>query len=80
VYLHEFGDDALVFRAFFWLRLDPGVGFLEVESDLRHRILNLFRDAGITIAFRQSDVHLAASEPLAVRVLPPQGTEPPPAA
>ena len=76
VILHDFGNDALVFRAYFWMRFDSKVSFFEVESDLRHRILNLFRDAGIAIAFPQRDVHVDAGRPLEVRVLPAEAPKP----
>ena len=70
VFFQDFGDNALVFRIYFWMRLNGRAGFMEVESDLRHRILHLFRDAGITIAFPQRDVHFDSAQPLEVRVLP----------
>jgi len=41
----------------------------EVESQLRYRIDDRFREAGIVIAFPQRDVHLDAGAPLAVRVI-----------
>ena len=47
-----------------------------VESDIRFRIDNLFREAGITTAFPQRDVHIDTLSPLDVRVRPP-GWQPP---
>ena len=45
---------------------------LLVQSDVRFRIDRLFRDAGITIAFPQRDVHLDThGKPIEVRVVPP---------
>ena len=76
-HFQDFGDNALVFHAFFWVQLDSRVSFLEIESDLRHRIFHLFRDAGISIAFPQRDVHLDAPRPIEVRMLPPSDGEPP---
>ncbi len=63
----EFGDDSLNFEALFWVRVRRMLDRMIVESDLRFRIDDLFREAGITIAFPQRDVHLDADAPLAVR-------------
>ena len=65
----DFGDNALIFRALFWIQMSPNSSFLEIESDLRHRINHLLGDAGITIAFPQRDVHLDTLRPLDVRVI-----------
>jgi small-conductance mechanosensitive channel len=64
----EFGDNALGFRAYFWLRMRLMMDRRRVESDVRHRIDRLFRDAGITIAFPQRDVHLDTLQPLEIRL------------
>jgi small-conductance mechanosensitive channel len=73
----DFGESALIFRAFFWLRLGETGDRLRMQSDLRYRIDHLFREAGIEIAFPQRDIHLRSAEPLPVRLqdAPP---EPPP--
>ena len=42
----------------------------KVESDIRYRIDSLFRDAGITIAFPQRDVHLDSLSPIEVKMVP----------
>ena len=67
VLLHAFGDSALVFRAMFWIRdvLQRG----QVASDVRFRILELFREAGVVMAFPQRDVHLDAEAALPVRIV-----------
>jgi small-conductance mechanosensitive channel len=67
VQLFAFGDSALVFRAMFWIRdvLQRGA----VASDVRFRILELFGEAGIVMAFPQRDVHLDAPAPLPVRIV-----------
>lgn len=65
----DFGDSALVFEALFWLRARTMLERREVESDLRFRIDDLFREAGISIAFPQRDVHLDAPRPLEVRIV-----------
>jgi small-conductance mechanosensitive channel len=57
VIFEDFGDSALVFSLYLWVRMADGVDSRVVRSDLRHRIDALLRDAGITIAFPQRDVH-----------------------
>lgn len=69
VWFIEFGDNALVFRGLFWIRSSNMAERLTIESDIRHRIDHLFRDAGITIAFPQRDVHLDAREGIEVRLV-----------
>lgn len=68
----DFGDNALAFEALFWLRARTMLERREVESDLRYRIDELFREAGITIAFPQRDVHLDTPKPLAVTLVRPE--------
>lgn len=65
----DFGDNSLVFEALFWLRARTMLERREVESDLRFRIDDLFREAGIVIAFPQRDVHVDTARPLEVRVV-----------
>ncbi len=65
----EFGDNALHFRAYFWLQMREMMDRRRVESDVRYRIDHLFRDAGIVIAFPQRDVHLDTTAPLDVRLV-----------
>jgi small-conductance mechanosensitive channel len=68
----DFGDNALVFEALFWIRARTILERRQIESDLRFRIDALFRDADIVIAFPQRDVHLDTLRPLDVRVLGPE--------
>jgi len=68
-----FGDNSLDFQARFWIRMRTVMDRLRVESDLRYRIDDLFREAGIVIAFPQRDVHLDTASPLEVRVLDGRG-------
>ncbi|TFG92219.1 MAG: mechanosensitive ion channel, partial [Myxococcales bacterium] len=65
----NFGENSLEFRALFWIRMRRQLDRLSVESELRFRIDDLFREAGIVIAFPQRDVHLDAASPLEVRVV-----------
>ena len=72
----EFGDNALHFRAYFWLQMREMMDRRRVESDVRYRIDHLFRDAGIVIAFPQRDVHLDTTAPLDVRLVEPPEPQP----
>jgi small-conductance mechanosensitive channel len=70
VIFEDFGESALMFRAFFWLALDAERDNRVVCSDLRHRIAEVLDRAGIVIAFPQRDVHLDTKGPIEVKVLP----------
>jgi potassium efflux system protein len=69
VWFTDFGDNALQFRANFWIRSRDMGERKRIESDVRHRIDHFFREAGITIAFPQRDVHLDSTRPIEVRVV-----------
>ncbi|HEY5656588.1 MAG TPA: mechanosensitive ion channel domain-containing protein [Myxococcota bacterium] len=69
VLFRDFGDNALIFEARFWIEMRTMMDRLKVESDIRFRIDDLFREAGIVIAFPQRDVHLDTASPLEVRVV-----------
>jgi small-conductance mechanosensitive channel len=58
VIFEDFGDNALVFDAFFWTLLRPGGDLRQLRSAVRFRIEELFREHGIVVAFPQRDVHL----------------------
>lgn len=66
----EFGDNALAFELHVWITPKSVEDRLRIESDLRYRIDELCRDAEISIAFPQRDVHLDTTRPLEVRVTP----------
>lgn len=66
----DFGADALVFDLFYWVRIRSLSERREVESDLRYMIDNLFRDAEITVAYPQRDIHLHTTDPLQVTMAP----------
>ena len=57
----NFADSSLNFSAYFWLELDPSMNSLVICSDIRHRIGEMFADAGIEIPFPQLDLHLKNS-------------------
>lgn len=65
----DFGDNSLNFQTLFWIRMRTQLERKKVESNIRYRIDELFREAGIVIAFPQRDVHLDNIKPLEVRIL-----------
>ncbi len=65
----EFGDNSLNFEARFWVRVRSILDRLRVESDLRYRIDDLFRESDLVIAFPQRDVHLDATAPLPIQLV-----------
>ncbi|MCG8449240.1 MAG: mechanosensitive ion channel [Pirellulales bacterium] len=73
----EFGDNSLVFEVHFWIHMRTMMDQLQIESAVRFRIDQLFREEGITIAFPQRDVHLDTSSPLTVQITD-DNTEPRP--
>ena len=72
VLFSDFGDNALEFKVYFWIRIQRIMDRRMIESDMRFLIDEHFREAGIVIAFPQRDVHLDTLKPLDVRVLSPK--------
>jgi len=68
VVFEDFGDNALIFCAYFWLDFASQKDFRAVISELRHTIGERFADQGLEIAFPQRDVHLEVKTPIAVQV------------
>lgn len=69
VLFRDFGDNALIFEMRFWIEMRTIMDRLRVESEVRFRIDDLYRQAGIVIAFPQRDVHLDTSAPLDIRLV-----------
>ena len=69
VVFEDFGDNALIFDAYFWCDVAGEKQMRVVRSDIRFRISALFEQEGVVIAFPQRDVHLDTTAPLEVRVL-----------
>lgn len=69
VIFEDFGDNALIFDAFFWCDVGGEKALREIRSAIRFRISELFADNGIVIAFPQRDVHLDATKPLQIRMI-----------
>jgi small-conductance mechanosensitive channel len=71
----DFGDNALAFELHFWVAVRTLMERRRIESDVRFNIDHLFREAGITIAFPQRDVHLITEQPIRVEVAPPKQSD-----
>ncbi|MDA1053430.1 MAG: mechanosensitive ion channel [Planctomycetota bacterium] len=70
VWFTNFGDNSLNFEVHFWVKVRSLSDRTRIESDVRYRIDQLFRDARITIAFPQRDIHIDATTPIPIRMLP----------
>jgi len=72
ILFEDFGDNALMFNVDFWVNVTTQTDFRVVASDLRYIIERLFREAGISIAYPQRDVHLDQTRPFEI-VMKPAG-------
>ena len=70
----DFGDSALNFEVRFWVDTAKS-NRMRVASDIRHRIDELFREAGICIPFPQRDVHVDSPRPLRIEITKPEPGE-----
>jgi small-conductance mechanosensitive channel len=69
VIFDDFGDNALIFDAYFWCDVAGERELRQIRSDIRFRIVEVFAQHGIVIAFPQRDVHLDSQQPLRVSVV-----------
>ena len=69
ILFEDFGDNALIFTAYFWLAITRFMDYRITASDIRFRVFELFHEAGITIAFPQRDVHLDSLRPVQVEMV-----------
>ena len=58
VIFEDFGDSALIFEVYFWINATVERDLRVVRSCIRFRIVELFEEHKIVIAFPQQDVHL----------------------
>tara|TARA_R110002049_G_scaffold54869_23_gene152419 strand:- start:4003 stop:4878 length:876 start_codon:yes stop_codon:yes gene_type:complete len=68
VVFEDFGDSALIFDAYFWCDVSGERELRSVRSNIRFRIVELFEQNNIVVAFPQLDVHIATAKPLAVQL------------
>lgn len=57
VLFEEFGDNALVFKVYVWVELLEAIDLRIIRSEIRFEVDARFREADITIAFPQRDLH-----------------------
>lgn len=69
VIFNDFGDNALIFEIYFWITIHRIIERRLIESSVRFRVEDLFREAGIVIAFPQQDVHLDTTWPLELHLM-----------
>ena len=69
VIFEDFGDNALIFDAYFWRDANSERDMRNVRSTIRFRIAELFDEHGIVVAFPQRDVHLDAPQSIPVRLV-----------
>lgn len=68
VFFAGFGDSSLDFEMHFWISPRSSFDRRKIESDLRYKIDDLFRENNITIPFPQRDLNFKASPPISVEV------------
>ncbi|MEZ6071379.1 MAG: mechanosensitive ion channel [Pirellulales bacterium] len=68
VLFKEFGDNALAFEVHFWIDMRTIMQGQRVESAVRHQIDAAMREANITIAFPQRDIHLDTTAPIEINL------------
>lgn len=73
VLFEDFASDALLFSLYYWLDVGGGPPARQVASDLRAMIESALAAQGIAIPFPQRDVHLDATTPVPVRIVPGEG-------
>lgn len=79
VLFEDFASDALLFSLCYWLDIGGGTVARQVASDLRAMIEGALAAQGIAIPYPQRDVHLDATAPLPVRIVPDEGSQVAPA-
>ena len=69
IVFEDFGDSALVFDAYFWVLTTGERDLRIIRSDVRFRLIELFADNGITVAFPQRDIHIDSLTPVQVKLI-----------
>lgn len=67
----DFGDNSLAFEVHFWITVQRVIERRTIESSVRFAVDARFRQADITIAFPQRDVHLDTLGPIEVQLRNP---------
>lgn len=69
VIFEDFGDNALIFDAFFWANVGGERELRQIRSNIRYRISETFAAENITIAFPQRDVHIDGLGPVQIELV-----------
>ncbi len=69
VIFDEFGDNALAFEIYFWIRVENVIEKKKIASRLRYEIYSSFGDNNIEISFPQRDIHLDTVSPVQIELL-----------
>lgn len=69
VVFEDFGDNALIFDAYFWAEVFSEKELRVIRSDIRFRISDLFAENDIVISYPQRDVHLDSLSPIEIRLM-----------
>jgi small-conductance mechanosensitive channel len=69
VLFSDFSENSLKFEVHFWIRMRTQMDRLQVESDVRYRIAELFKATGIVFPYPQLDAHLDSVKPVEVRIV-----------
>jgi len=77
ILFEEFGDNSLNFEVHFSVTARSPMEVCKVQSRVRFRIDELFREHNLVIAFPQRDVHLDSISPIEIRVLSSGGSSTP---
>jgi small-conductance mechanosensitive channel len=76
VLFQEFGDSILTFELRYWADVHQH-NAAQIGSDLRHMIASTFAENGVVMAFPQRDLHLDATRPLQIEIVPEKKTAAP---
>ncbi len=69
ILFEDFGDNSLNFEVHFWVRARSPMLMKKIQSEVRFRIDDLFREHTLVIAFPQRDVHLDSVSPIEIKVV-----------
>ena len=75
VRFQDFGDSSLTFVLVAWI--NNVIKLRQINSDLHHQVFDKLKDAGVTIAFPQRDVHIHGIPELAITKSPRPATKSP---
>ena len=64
VFFNNFGDSGLLFELSYWIVMNSPLEMKLVASELRFEIKKLFKQAGVNIPFKQTDIHI--KEPIKI--------------